>query len=283
MHGGSTLKEILVTKADGTREPFDIEKLHQSLLRAGTPDDEIDTIAREILKNIRPGIATSELYRHAFALLRKRHRINAERYSMRRALFELGPTGFPFEELIAEMFRAQGFSASRGIFVKGKCAMHELDLVAEKKEGHWLGEIKFHNQVGIKTDLKVALYVKARFDDIALSVIPGVVSSSILARCLITNTKFTTDAISYGECAGLTLISWDYPHQGNLLDLIHKTGVYPITALTTLSRSEKQRVLSRGVGLCKTVAGDATILRDVGIPEGKITTAVKESQALCSL
>ncbi|MEK7462104.1 MAG: ATP cone domain-containing protein, partial [Patescibacteria group bacterium] len=87
----------LVTKADGTTEYFKVEKLRRSLRRAGATPGEVNNIVSQISGIIRDKMLTQEIYREAFTLLREQQAPAAARYSLRRALFSLGPTGFPFE------------------------------------------------------------------------------------------------------------------------------------------------------------------------------------------
>lgn len=48
-----------------------------------------------------------------------------------------------------------------------------------------------------------------------------------------------TAAIKYGSCAGLNLLSWDFPKGNSLREQIDASGLYPLTYLTTLSLNEK--------------------------------------------
>ncbi|HLR91356.1 MAG TPA: hypothetical protein VK040_10390 [Balneolaceae bacterium] len=71
-----------------------------------------------------------------------------------------------------------------------------------------------------------------------------------------TNTRFTSDAIQYGKCVGLLLTSWDYPRGNGLKDRIDKSGLHPLTALTTLTKAEKTKLLDEGIVLCKELHGN---------------------------
>lgn len=270
----------LIKKSDGTTEPFDPLKLHSSLERARAREKDIDYIVQHIEEELAEGMTTAKIYRHAYSLLRKRERPTASRYSMRRAILEFGPTGFPFERFIAEIFRAQGFTANTDVMVQGNCAFHEVDLVGQKGDRCLCVEAKFHNRPGIKSDMKVALYVKARFDDIVGRQV-GEVNCKINEGWLITNTKFTRNAIEYGRCVGLHMLSWNYPEKKNLQNLIEETGVYPITALTTLTRNEKRQLLEHNIALCTVVIDNGQALRDAGIEAKKIEMIIEESRELC--
>jgi len=95
---------ITITKTDGKTELFKVEKLRRSMRRAGADPEETNRIVVEIEKLLYDGVKTQEIYRHAFTLLRNNLPPTAARYSLRRALFNLGPTGFPFEKFLARLF-----------------------------------------------------------------------------------------------------------------------------------------------------------------------------------
>lgn len=272
-----------IVKGDGSRELFNIHKLADSLARSGAEADLANAVSERIGSTVRDGMSTAEIYREAYSILHKEERVTAAKYSMRRAIFELGPTGFPFEDYISELMRAKGYAVRTRVIVEGKCADHEVDVVMEK-EGRVVGaELKFHNEPGYKTDIKIALYVRARFSDIDAAAAESKRGAlNIHEGWLITNTKFTENAINYAQCAGLHLLGWDYPGRGNLGDIIRETGLYPVTVLTTLNAAEKTRLLAAQMPLCSTVQ-DPEALRKAGIPEKKIKAAMEESAKLCKI
>ena len=277
---------IRVRKADGTQETFLMSKLENSLKKAGASKEEVQDIARQIEKELYDGITTEVLYRKAFELLRQSERVIAARYSLRRAMIGLGPTGFPFEDYLAELFRAQGYTARTRAVLKGKCVSHEVDIVANKEDQCLIAEAKFHMQPGTKSDLQVALYSYARFLDITSLAAPRSRKKEQCAHItpyVITNTKFTTTAIDYAKCVGLSLLSWDYPKKGNLQEMIEKTKLYPVTVLQTLAEREKRALLEQGTVLCRDVIDNNAILRSAGVPQKKAGTVMEESARLCSI
>ena len=270
---------ILITKADGEKEPFDESKLRESLTRAGAMREAIDEITAKVTAELRDGMTTEEIYRKAFALLQGMAAPAAARYSMKRAILDLGPSGFPFEDFIGEIWRGKGFTVQTGVPVMGLCVEHEVDLLAHNDKKSVLGEIKFHNELGLRSDLKVALYVAARVEDVqARQKKDG--QRVIDEGWLITNTKFTGSAISYARCKNLNLISWTYPKQGNLQDLIEETRAHPLTCLTSLSKIEKISLLQEGTVLCKSLNTEK--LRSVGIKDNeRLTRIIKEVEHVC--
>jgi hypothetical protein len=270
---------ILITKMNGEQEPFNESKLDRSLARVGASKEIRDKVIQHTIAELRDGITTQEIYEHAFELLRQEERQPvAARYSIKRAVLDLGPSGFPFERFVGNIFEFIGYSnVETGVAAQGRCAPHEVDVVAEHKGKKVAAEVKFHNSLGVKTDLKVALYVKARFDDLSNK------GSTVDEGWLITNTRFTRNAARFGNCSGMYLLGWDYPRGRGLEVLIDEAGVHPITALTSLSGSEKRSLLDANVVLCRHIPSDPAELRRLGIPQEKHSAVLSETQQLCAL
>jgi hypothetical protein len=269
-----------IVKADGTVELFDPAKLESSLRKSGASPSTARRISETIQATIAPGAGTHEIYRRAFSLLRTEERATAARYSLRRALFELGPTGHPFEDFVAEMFRMEGWEVEWRKTIPGKCVSHEVDVYAIKGNDHLAAELKYHNDPNYKTDVKVALYVKARFDDIwqcdpkATNICP------VDFGYLITNTKFTEMAIQYAKCSNIGLIGWSYPTEGNLYDRIVAAGIYPVTALTQLKKSEKRLLIDQGIVTIGQLREKRDALRALRLSPGRIGATIAEIEAL---
>lgn len=271
----------LVIKADGIAEPFEREKLVRSLKRSGASASAVQNVVAQVESELSDGMTTEDIYRYARSLLKKQHeKVAVAKYSLRRALFSLGPTGFPFEDFLARLFETQGYTTRTGALVRGVCVEHEVDLIAHKDNHCFIAEAKFHARPGVKSDLQVALYSHARFLDLKGKMISGT-GCPINEGYIITNTKFTKAAIEYADCVGLKLISWDHPREKTLQDYIEEAGIYPITALPSLTVREKQALLTNGVVLCKDMPEKRDILRTIGIAPNKIETIIEEGVNLC--
>jgi hypothetical protein len=274
-------KDIYITKADGSRELFNQEKLIGSLLRAGSSRKNANDILEHIQSELTDGMTTKDIYRHAFEMLHKEDKPIAIRYSLKKAILELGPSGFPFEKFIAEIFKADGFSTLTGQVVNGFCVEHEIDVIAWNKEKLIMCEAKFHNEGGMKSDLKVALYVKARFDDLRKMTFKYGKERKLDEGWLITNTKFSKTAIEYGSCqGGLIMIGWNYPPKGNLHDMILEAKLHPLTCLTSLKTTHKKALLDLGIVLCKSISENKDILKDVGLKDNEIKKVIDEIETL---
>jgi hypothetical protein len=270
---------VLITKANAEREPFYAEKLYQSLVRSGADPDLAHAITSKIGSTISEGDRTKDIYSRAYAELRRVERPTAARYSVKRALLELGPSGYPFEDFIAEIYRLQGYLATTRVVVHGKCVQHELDVLAVRGDERLASEVKYHNNPGLKSDIKVALYVQARFEDIAARAVAGS-REDYNTRMLITNTKFTEQVELYAACVGLSLLSWDYPSSGNLRELIEQTNVHPLSCLTTLSRANKRQLMEQGVVLSRQLKDQVGKLEALGLSDRMIGNVLGESERL---
>ena len=272
-----------VTKFSGDVVPFDKKKLYNSLKKGGAKEDEIQKIIRYVMENMEEGKSTGKIYTEAFSLLKKLPNSSAARYKLKRSLMELGPSGFPFERYIAELFRHQGYKVKNNLIIKGKCVQHEIDVLAEKEQRSLFIECKFHNRQGLKSDVKIAMYFKARADDIRNgNGHQPAFSGSEIQGYLVTNTRFTEDAIVYSKCENVYLMSWDYPQNGSLKDLIELSGLYPITCLTTLKGREKSILLEKGIVMGKDLGANPQLLDQFNVSDYRRKNILNELNELCN-
>lgn len=275
-------KNILVTKASGETAPFVEDKLRKSLIRSGANDKQIDEILNEVSGQLYQGISTKKIYRLAFNKLKDHSKHLAARYNLKHGIMELGPSGYPFERFIGEILKHQGYTVKVGEIIKGKCITHEVDVIASAGHHHFMIECKYHNLQGIVCDVKIPLYIQSRFKDVEAEwvKIPQH-ETKIHQGWVVTNTKFSSDAIQYGNCAGLKLLGWDYPIKHSLKDIIDDLGLYPITCLTTLTRAEKQKLLDMKIVLCTEICANEKLLYDIEMNETKVKKVIEEGQQLC--
>lgn len=275
-------KTKLVTKASGEQEAFDIGKLRHSLKRAGATPETIPKIEEAIEQMLYPGISTREIYRKAFSMLRKASPHMAAKYKLKKAIMELGPSGFPFEKYVGKLLDYEGYRTQVGKIVQGHCVSHEIDVVAQKDEAYFMVECKFHSEQNRKCDVKIPLYIYARFLDLTEKELKRKKGDPAFQQgWIVTNTRFTDAAVQYGKCAGLHLVSWNYPKNESLKKRIDRSGLHPLTCLTTITRKEKKQLLDQGLVLCRELRQDLNRLRSVGISENRLKKIKQEVLSLC--
>ncbi|MBP94074.1 MAG: ATPase [Flavobacteriaceae bacterium] len=272
---------IDIIKSSGERVKFSLEKLRASLHRSGADNDVVNRILDKVRDELYQGISTKEIYNRAYALLKKEKRYYASKYKLKKAIYELGPTGFPFENFIAALLKYSGFNTKVGQVLEGDCVSHEIDVVANKNGNTTIVECKFHSEEGRNCNVKVPLYIASRFQDVKNQWDKKQHKTTLTQGWVVTNTRFTKDALEYGNCIGLHLLSWDYPKNDGLKDRIDRLGLYPITVSTLLTKREKQFLLTRDVVLCRDLIGDAFYLDHLGVSDVRKTKILNEIKNLC--
>lgn len=272
-----------IVKAFGKLEEFSPEKLKKSLQRSGATADHISSVVKEISSQVQEGMTTKEIYRRAFQLLRQYSPPQAARYKLKQAINELGPSGFPFEMYVAVLLQEEGYKTIVSTIIAGHCVKHEIDVTAEKDEKHFMIECKFHNGQGTHCDVKIPLYIQSRFLDVERKwkEMPGH-QNKFHQAWVFTNTRFTDDAIKYGTCMAMALVSWDYPSGLSLRDRINKSGLHPLTCLTTLTSHEKKSLLDKRIVLCKDICRQPELLKQIGITnEIRLQKILNEGRQVC--
>lgn len=277
------MQDFTITKANGDSVIFSEQKLIESLRKSGATSEQIKEILQAIKPQLYDSIPSKLIYKMAFGLLKKEERSLAAKYNLKRAIMELGPSGYPFEKYVAEILRFQGYSTQIGRIERGHCVQHEIDVIASKKSKQRMIECKFHNRTGIMCDVKIPLYIQSRFLDVKSSwekdpALKGITFQGMV----VTNTRFSNDAIQYGTCVGLKLLGWDFPTGNGLREQIDRSALYPITCLTSLTKPEKGKLLDAKVVLCHEILQDKTWLDRAGIPMNRQQTIWDELIHLCA-
>lgn len=273
---------IDIIKSSGEKVKFSLDKLKLSLKRVGTDNQTVNQIVDTVKDELYQGISTKEIYNRAFAMLKKKQSYLASKYKLKKAIYELGPTGFPFENFISAVLKYSGYKTEVNRVLQGQCVKHEIDVLADKNNETTIVECKFHNEQGLNCNVKIPLYINSRYNDVKAYWNSNPKNGTKLTNgWVVTNTRFTEDALQYGKCANLYLLSWDYPKNNGLKDRIDRLGLYPITVSTLLTNREKQFLLSRDVVLCRELVGDAFYLDHLGISETRKERILKEIKMLC--
>ncbi|MGL2987233.1 ATP cone domain-containing protein [Flavobacterium sp. RSSA_27] len=271
-----------VVKFSGDVVDFNSNKLLKSLLKAGANTEQAQQIITTISSQLFDGMATKQIYKLAFALLKKNSNAHAARYNLREAIRMLGPAGFYFEKYIASLFESEGYFTKTNLVLQGKCVTHEIDVLIQKDSEMGMVECKFHAGREVASDVKVPMYILSRFNDLKTKLHPFFDSKSTLSSCwIVTNNRFTTDAITFAHCSGLQLLSWNYPENNCLKSKVDQNKLYPITCLTTLSLAEKEHLLQEDLLLVKGILTHSSILNAIGLSSNRIQNVLKEARELC--
>ena len=271
-----------IVKHSGSIVDFNRDKLKSSLLKSGAGIQVVEEVLKKIDDEIYEGITTKKIYKLAFSLLKKSSNSHAARYNLRAAIQMLGPAGFFFEKYIARLFISEGYLAQTNLFLSGKCVGHEIDVAVMKNDYIEMIECKFHAGRETNSDVKVPMYILSRFNDLKDRSHTIYTKKDKLAGCwIVTNNRFTSDAMAFATCSGLKLLSWDYPSKGSLRQRIDEDKLYPVTCLTTITAVEKDKLLVLDVILAQEVLTNTEALEKIGLSPNRIKNVIKEVSELC--
>lgn len=271
-----------VVKFSGDIVEFEPEKLKKSLLKSGAPHEAVERIVNTIQSQIYDGIPTKQIYKMAFVLLKKESNSHAAQYNLRAAIQMLGPAGFFFEKYIARLFTSEGYKATTNITLEGKCVTHEIDVAIRKDYEIAIIECKFHASRNVISDVKIPMYILSRFNDLKDRKQNIFTTSDKISNCwIVTNNRFSSDAIAFGNCSQMNMLSWDYPKKDNLRTKIDTSKLYPVTCLTTLTLAEKDKLLVLDIILASELINNGESLEHLGLSPNRIKNVLKEVTELC--
>lgn len=272
-----------IIKSSGRREEFLTKKLAESLIRSGASPDAAFDIARQVERQIPPAAHTKAIFRLAKKMLRRHNAVSGMKYSLKNALSALGPSGYPFEKYIARILRVYGYEVEIDKIIKGYCVSHEVDVYGRKENEHCVIECKYHSASGNPTDIKIALYVHARFEDIRKASDANFGDGARLQGWLVTNTRCTTDAIKYAECTGLKIVSWRYPERSSLEKIIEEKRLYPVTILPSAKKKALEPLFGNDIILAQEIADmdEQTFMKKSGLDFESARLIKKEADAIC--
>jgi len=104
---------IKIKKRNGELQDFDEQKVRLSLKRAGAKPDVINKILVSLTGKLHSGITTRSIYKQVFEMLNQLQAGQGYRYSLKNSLFNLGPSGYPFEKFIARLLEVHKIHHSK--------------------------------------------------------------------------------------------------------------------------------------------------------------------------
>lgn len=286
---------MYIIKASGKKVKFNPGKVKKTCLRAGADKDLTDYIVGEVSQRVYEGMETRELLRLILRLLKQKNPVVAVRYNLKKAMLDLGPTGFVFEEFILRLLKIYNYHSWFPPLITGACVKHEVDIIArsplkeknsltkhESGQGNiYMIECKYHNRPGLRSGLKDVLYVWARFLDLCDAWRQGK-GQKFSHPWLISNTKFSDSAIQYARCKNIRLLGWQYPEGEGLERLIEEKKIYPVTILRSLDRETKEKLFSKKMVLCQDLLSvrEEVLRRKLMIKDKTITSLINEARSI---
>ncbi|MBI4131930.1 MAG: restriction endonuclease [Nitrosarchaeum sp.] len=223
-------RNFFIFKADGSKVRFNANKILSTCMRAGASRNAAQRILKKVRSDVYRDMGTSDIYKLVLqAISEEKDAMGLhQRYQLKEAIMRLGPSGFAFENYVADLLKYYNLQVSGiRVNVKGKCALHEIDLIGMSDSRQFMIECKHNSHRGTFVGLKVALYTHARFLD---------TSPRFSGELIFCNSKISEKAKKYANCIGQQVFSWRYPSEKSLERVIEQNKLYPITILNLSSK-----------------------------------------------
>ncbi|HVP22771.1 MAG TPA: restriction endonuclease [Conexivisphaerales archaeon] len=273
---------VEVLKASGGREEFDRRKFLRSIMRGGSSKETAQQVLDYVQPRLHDGISTKEIFQLASERLSSVDTRGSLRYDLKNSMMRLGPSGFPFEDFIGAVLTGMGYEVSVRNVAHGRCVRHEIDLIAVSHGKATMVECKYHNYKGVFTGVKEAMYTYARLLDIREGYAADHMGAKIEKAMLVTNTKFSDDAITFANCRDIELLGWHHPERNGLERIIDSRRLYPITILHGLEGGEANDLARCGILLVRDLLrfDRRDISEKTGIPSRRLERLSTEARDL---
>jgi len=274
---------IHVTKADGTKQPFDKQKIINTCLALQATPQQAQSIADKIEARVYEGIPTRKILQMIFRYMKKYRPEIGYQIDLKQALSMLRSRP-DFEIFIGKIFEAMGYEVKTNLILQGKCIEHEIDIVAKKKDETVLIEVKHHANPHTRSGLDVFLQLNSTLEDLREGYKEGKNDLKFDRAILVCNTKISEHARKYALCRGLEFICWKFPKEWSLERIIEGYKLYPITFLKEVRREEAYKLADAGIVMINQLLDDANkICRVSGIDKQRVIQLQKAAKIILGI
>jgi len=268
-----------VTKADGTRQLFDREKVVRTCLRVGASRRIAEEVAGRVEDRLYDGIPTRKILQLAFRLLRKYKPAIRHILDLRRGLSLMGSKP-EFESFVQVLLARNGFEVAPNRIITGRCVEHEVDAIAKKDDVTYFVEAKHHVSYHTPTGLDESRIARAILEDVTEGLELGRSSLRIDRAMIVTNTRYSEHAMRYGECRNILQIGWRSPANLSLQNLIEEKNLYPLSCLRGLKNESRTKLVNSGVVLIEQLFEEnlSSLARRTGIQKETLKQIIEKAK-----
>jgi hypothetical protein len=268
-----------VTKADGSKQPFDREKIVQTCQRMGANFEVASQIATKIETSIHEGISTKAILQKIFDLMREQNSAVKHVFDLREGL-SLMVSKPEFEVFVRVLLLHGGFQVKPNAVLRGLCGEHEVDAIATKNGEVYIVEAKHHSTYHALTGLDESRIARAILEDLTDGYAKGITDFKVDRAIIVTNTRYSEHALQYGSCRGILQIGWDSPEGLGIREIVGKYRLYPLSCLRGVSTETRLRLVESGIVLIKQLLEqDSRYLeRKLGLSRSKVTFLMEKAK-----
>ncbi len=237
-------------------------------------------VADKVERRIYDGIPTTSVLQITLRFMRGQRPDMANLLDLRKGLSIMFPKP-EFEVFVQALLAKSGFEVSPNTLLTGKCVTHEVDGIAKRDGITYLVEAKHHVNYHALTGLDESRIARAILEDVGEGSALGMSALKIDKAMIVTNTRYSDEALQYGRCRDILQIGWSSPAGSGLQDLIEGTHMFPLSCLKGLSQSARLRLAIAGFVLFGQIANEdaADLARKTGLPL-HVVEGVKEKIAV---
>jgi hypothetical protein len=278
MSGGVSVS-VFVTKADGTRQLFDREKVVKTCLRMGASRKIADDVAEKVEDRLYDGISTSKILQITFRLLRRYKPTIQHLLDLRKGL-SLMDSKPEFEKFVQVLLAHTGFEVTPNMLVKGRCVEHEVDAIAKKDGLTYFVEAKHHVSYHTPTGLDESRIARAILEDVTEGFELGKSDLKIDRAMIVTNTRYSEHARRYGKCRNILQIGWSSPPNFSLQNMIEEKNLYPLSCLRGLKSETKTKLVNSEIVLMKQLFEEkpSTLARRTGVQKETLQQIIEKAE-----
>jgi hypothetical protein len=258
----------MVTKADGSRQQFDRNKIVATCMRMGATKQDAEEIAGKIESRVYDGMPTAKVLQMIFQFIHKYKPQASRLYDLRRGL-SLMNSKPEFEKFVQILLADIGFEVVPNKILKGKCIEHEVDAIARKDGVTYFVEAKHQYNYHAFTGLDESRIARAVLEDVSEGFNLGLTDLKIDEAMIVTNTKYSEQAMQYGICRNILQIGWSTPADLGLRDIILEKSLYPLSCIRGLKTDARLQLVDSGIILINQLVAEETeeIARRTRLPQ----------------
>jgi hypothetical protein len=270
---------VFVTKADGSRQVYSRDKVVGTCLRMGADRETAERVAGQVERRLYDGVSTRKVLQLIFSLMRKPKPAVRHIFDLRRGISLMEPKP-EFEVFIQTVLAHSGFQVQPNTVLQGLCGEHEADAIATKNGLTYFVEAKHHANYHALTGLDETRIARAILEDVTEGYQQGVTKIKIDKAVIVTNTKYSVHALTYGGCRGILQIGWASPEGSGLRDVVENYRLYPLSCLRGVSVETRLRLVTSGVVLIRQVLEHNADFfeRQVGLPHQTVLSLKEKAE-----
>jgi len=275
---------VYVTKADGSKQGFDREKVFRTCLRLHATPERAQQVADKVEEKAYDGISTKKILHLIFHYLSKHEPELKYQIDLREAVSKLRSKP-DFEIFVGMLLQEYGYRVLMNQIISGRCVDHEIDVIAVKDPEVMYVEVKHHREQHTYTGLDIFLKANSTYEDLKSGYGKGNNMLEFTRGMVVCNTKVSDLAMRYAKCQGIGHIGWRAPEDRGLEQMIEEKKMYPVTILKELSPTVEAKLGDVGIIILKQLAVKDVkeLAKSTGLPRDVIWELVAKAKDILRL